>query len=178
MLSQSVPTRGVPEQGAVAVAANVAHNAANRRCRLRQVGRAPLLQRTHESIPLRTIENTHHITTLLSGYSTIPCALACLSLCIRDQAACSSITVLTATHSPSAKGATVGFCSAGSSPSTAERSGLGTLSIRPTLPCAAIAPQSITAKFSILRRRSGSAHALLLAMSCVLDSRTVSRIRK
>src|ERR1700730_15423618 len=177
-LVEPIPPSCVTAQSPIPVAPDIVHDASYRRLDLRQVVCSALFQCTHEAVLTNSIENAHHITTLFSGYSTIPCAFACFSFGINDQAACSSMTVLTATHSPSASGATVGFCSAGRSPSTAERSGLRTLSIQPTLPCAAMAPQSITAKFSILRRRSGSAHALLLAMSCVLDSRTVSRIRK
>src|SRR5712671_5684454 len=160
--------------------ANVVHNAPHRRQKLGEIGRTPLFQRLDESILLTPVKNPngHYITTLLSGYSTIPWAFACFSFGISDQAVCSSITVLTATHSPSAKGATVGFFNAVRRPRTAGKSALRTLSIRPTRPCAAIAPLSMTARFSIFSRREGSAQAALFATSCVLDSRTVSRILK
>src|SRR5271166_5917348 len=97
------------------------HDAPHCWLNLGQVARSAPLRRTHELILLKPVENAHliarhiahHITTLFSGYSTIPCASASLSCGIRVHAVCSSITVLTATHSPSANGATVGFFSAG-----------------------------------------------------------------
>src|SRR5580704_2779326 len=173
-----VPPFRITAQSTIAIAPDIAHDAPHGQLNLGQIARAAVLQSAHEPVFLGSLKNakTHHITTLFSGYSTIPCAFACLSFGIRVQAVCSSIMVLTATHSPSAKGATVGFFSAGSRPRTPARSGLRTLSIRPTRPCAAMAPDSITARFSILRRRVGSAQAALFAISCVFDSSTVSTI--
>src|SRR6267154_5265510 len=203
-LVQAVPLRRVTPQSSIAVMPHIVNDATHSRLNLGQIIRAALLQRLHELVLLRAVKNAkgrniahrvthhitrdlvrdfarhfaHHITTLFNGYSTMPWAFACLSFGIRVQAVCSSMTVLTATHSPSAKGATVGFFNAGSTPRTAARSCLRTLSIRPTRPCAAMAPQSITARFSILRLRSGSAHAALFAINCVFDSSTVSIIRR
>src|SRR5260370_24590758 len=116
--------------------ANVVHDAPHRRQKLGEIGRTPLFQRIDESILLTPVKNPngHYITTLLSGYSTIPWAFACFSFGMSDQAACSSITVLTATHSPSAKGATVGFFNAGRSPWTATSRGYCTYSIWPSPP--------------------------------------------
>src|SRR5271156_2975173 len=184
--AQPVPPRRIMAQSTFSIASDIAHDAPNRWLDLSQIARPALLERTHEPVFLSSLKNAHHlvrpgahhITTLFSGYSTMPCAFASLSFGIRFQAVCSSMMVLTATHSPSARGATVGFLRAGSSPRTPARSGLRTLSINPTRPCAAIAPDSITARFSILRRRAGSDHAALLAISCVFDSSTVSTIRR
>src|ERR1700683_1481456 len=177
---QPVPALRIAAQSTIAIAPDIVHNAPHCRLNLGQIARAALLQRAHESVFLSPLKNAylvaHHITTLFRGYSTIPCAFASLSFGIRVQAVCSSMMVLTATHSPSAKGATVGFFNAGSRPRTPARSGLRTLSIRPTRPWAAMAPDSITARFSILRRRVGSAQAALFAISCVFDCSTVSII--
>jgi hypothetical protein len=52
------------------------------------------------------------------------------------------------------------------------------LSIKPTRPCASIAARRSRAIFSILVRFHASASAASLAMSCVLDSITVSRMRR
>src|SRR5712671_3370546 len=177
-LVEPIPPSCVTAQSPIPVSPDIVHDAPYRRLDLRKVVRTALFQCPHEAVLTNSIENSHHITTLFSGYSTIPCAFACLSFGINVQAVFSSMTVLTATHSPSAKGATVGFFKAGSKPRTAARSGLRTLSIKPTRPCAAIAPHSITARFSILRRRSESAQAAWFAISCVFDSSTVSIIRR
>jgi hypothetical protein len=85
--------------------------------------------------------------------------------------------VFTATHSSSLSDEMVGRCRAGSSDSTAWRSGRFTLSIRPTRPCASIAALSSNAMFSIFVRLAASASADRLAMNWVLDSMTVSRMR-
>src|SRR5262249_14200887 len=77
-------------------------------------------------------KNPHHTTTLFSGYSTIPCACAAFNRGITCQASDSSITVFTATHSPSLRVDMVGFLSAGKTASTPSKSSLRTLSIRPT----------------------------------------------
>src|SRR6202140_2998013 len=143
----------------------MAHDAPHRGLNRSQIACAALLQRSYEPVfrsPLKNAHHiAHHITTLFSGYSTMPCAFASLSFGIRVQAVCSSITVWTATHSPSARGAAVGFFNAGRRPRTPARSGLGTLSIRPTRAGAAMAPDNVTPRFSILRRRAGSAQAVL-----------------
>ena len=49
--------------------------------------------------------------------------------------------------------------------------------MRPTRPCASMAAFSSSAMFSILVRFHASSIAAWLATSCVLDSRTVSRMR-
>src|SRR5450631_1381664 len=179
VLAQSVPTCSVTAHGAIAVAPDVKHNSADCRFDLCQIGHAAPGQRRHQTSLLNALENAqnvavhflaHHITTLFSGYSTMPCAFSCLSFGISVHAVFSSITVLTATQSPSARGATVGFFSAVSKPRTAGKSALCTLSIRPTRPSAAIAPLSMTARFSIFCRRAASAQAALFAISCVFDS--------
>src|SRR5262249_47042964 len=74
----------------------------------------------------------HHMTILLSGYSTMPCARAPLRRGIRSRTVRSSMMVLMATQSLSLSGEIVGRCSAGSSASTPSRSARRTLSMMPT----------------------------------------------
>ena len=88
------------------------------------------------------------------------------------------MTVLTASHSSSLSVDTVGFFSAGSTASTAARSCLRTFSMRPTRSCASMAPRSMRARFSIFCRLQQSLHAVWLAIICVLDSSTVSMMRR
>src|SRR5581483_4122876 len=140
--------------------------------------RATTLQFVHVSFGSRPFEHPHYITTLFSGYSTIPCALASFSLGITCQACDSSITVLTASHSGSLSVEIVGRFNAGKTPSTRSRSFLRTFSMSPTRSFASIAPRSINARFSILRRLEESPQAVLFAIICVLLSSTVSTMRR
>ena len=91
-LAQSVPARSVAAYGAIAVTADVIHNAADRRFDLGQIGRTAPGQRRHQTSLRGAFENAHgaiahrliaprliahrpiahHITTLFSGYSTMP----------------------------------------------------------------------------------------------------------
>src|SRR3984957_15059268 len=103
------------------------------------------------------IENpNHHITILLSGYSTMPCAPASLRRGIIVRTVVSSRIVLTASHSSSLSVEMVGFLSAGSTAMTFARFAFSTLSISPTLPSALIAPSSSMRMSSSLRRFPGS----------------------
>ena len=61
-------------------------------------------------------KNPHYITTLFSGYSTMPCALASFSRGITSQAGDSSITVFTASHSGSLRVEIVGRFQARAAP--------------------------------------------------------------
>jgi hypothetical protein len=98
MLGQSIPTGGVSAHGTVAVATNILHNAADNRLNIGQISRTASGQRRHETNLLGAVKNTnsvifprfasaivpripiarhllprpHHITTLFSGYSTMP----------------------------------------------------------------------------------------------------------
>ena len=106
-----------------------------------KVGGAALLQGAHKEFSFASAERfylntTHYSTTLFSGYSTIPSALAALSWGMIFHAVVSSIIVFTATHSPSLKVEIVGFCSAGSTANTPAKSPLRTFNIKPTRPCA------------------------------------------
>ncbi len=55
----------------------------------------------HHCVSRAARDDPHHSTTLFSGYSTMPCAFASFSRGITSQAAPSSITVFTASHSSS-----------------------------------------------------------------------------
>src|SRR5260370_17922878 len=131
----------------------------------------------HLLIQCPPLDDLHYITTLLSGYSTIPCAFASLSLGIASRTTVSSRMVLTATQSGSLKGEMVGRFNAGSTAKTPSRSRFITFNINPTRPWAASAPQSIRAMFSIFLRLSVSCQAALLAINFVFDSNTVSMMR-
>ena len=97
-----------------------------------------------------------HITILLSGNSTMPSPPASLRRGMISRTTVSSRIVLTATQPASLRCEIVGLRSAGSTASTASRSPVRTLSIRPTLSSAAIAPWSSIETSSILRRFSAS----------------------
>src|SRR5215469_774608 len=94
------------------------------------------------------LQDLHHSTILFKGYSTIPSALAAFSFGRICRTTASSMMVLTATHSGSLNGEMVGFLSAGSTPRTPGKSSRCTLSSKPTLLAAAIAPCSIRIKLS------------------------------
>src|SRR5882762_9017676 len=164
-------------QRAVAIAADIANDALHARFQDRRF-RAPPGQSLYCSRGGASGEQAHHITTLFSGYSTMPWACASLSRGTISHDADSSITVFTASQSSSLSVEIVGFFRAGKTDSTAARSSLRTLSINPTRSCASIAPRSIKARLSILRRLQGSVYDNLFAMIWVLDSSTVSRIRR
>src|SRR5690348_16464898 len=108
---------------------------------------------------------TAYITILFNGYSTIPLALASFNFGSTSRTMLSSRIVFTATHSRLLSSETVGLLSAGSTASTCAKSDLRTLSIRPTRPCASMAPRSISATFSIFLRFSADCQAFLLAIS-------------
>ena len=95
-------------------------------------------------------------TILFSGNSTMPLAPASCSSGRSSRTVDSSMMVLMATILPSASGETVGEASAGKRSSTFCRRVLGTLSIRPTLPSAAMAPFRSRTMRSSLRRFQGS----------------------
>ena len=71
-LAQSVPPRGVAADCTIAVAPDITHDAADCRLDFPQIGGAALCERSHKAGLLRAFENAHHITTLFSGYSTMP----------------------------------------------------------------------------------------------------------
>src|SRR5882724_4644757 len=95
---------------------------------------ATLFQRADKGLCFAPTQSAHYSTTLFRGYSTIPSALAALSWGMIFHAVDSSMIVFTATHSPSLKFEIVGFCSAGSTDKTPDKSCLRTLSINPTRP--------------------------------------------
>src|ERR1035441_9923569 len=115
-------------------------------------------------------------TTLLSGYSTMPVALAAFRRGITSRATRSSTIVLTATQSESLNCETVGEFNAGSTARTASRSARLTLSIRPTCDWASMAPRSMSAIWSSFSRFLGSARVALPAIRWVSLSMTVSII--
>ena len=116
-------------------------------------------------------------TILFSGYSTIPSAPASLRRGISSRTADSFRIVSTACQPSSASGATVGLCSAGRTASTFCRSPFWTLSLRPTMSRALIAPSSSMRTSSILRFFQASRSASQLAISWVVLSSTVSTMR-
>src|SRR5882757_1738667 len=174
---ESVPACRIAAQRAVAVATYVTNDAAHQR--LQRGGlRAACGEALHGLLGGASREQAHHSTTLFNGYSTMPCACASLSRGTTSHAADSSITVFTASQLSSLKVEMVGFFNAGRTARTPARCSFLTLSIRPTLSCASMAPRSMRARLSILRRLPASAQEDLLAITCVLDSSTVSRIRR
>src|SRR5579883_1621508 len=174
---QPVPSFGIGAQRAIAFAANLGDDFSH--CGFEKGKlRASRFQFPDFTFGRSTPENSHYITTLFRGYSTMPWACACFSRGITCQAAASSMTVFTASQSLLLNVEMVGFCRAGRTASTASRFSLRTFSIKPTRSWASMAPRSIRARFSILRRRPGSAQACWLAMIWVFDSSTVSRIRR
>src|ERR1700676_4189919 len=125
----------------------------------------------------REFQYAHHRTILFSGYSTMPCALAAFSFGRICRTTASSIIVLTATHEGSLKLEMVGFLSAGKTASTAARSSRCTLSSKPTLLAAAIAPCSIRIKFSAFFFFQASRTETRFMIKTVADSSTVSTTR-
>ena len=89
----------------------------------------------------------------------------------------SSRIVFTASQPSSLSVEIVGRLSAGSTASTASRLIFSTLSIKPTLPSALIAPSSSIFMSSSFWRFSGSFQESTLAINWVLDSSTVSMMR-
>src|SRR6185369_13834859 len=165
----------VTQQRRIAMLADVSDDLRHTAVRLR-VPYALRCEQLAHRVPIGRCHDSHS-TILLSGYSTIPWPPAAFSFGIRSRTVRSSMIVLTATHSSSLNEEIVGRCSAGSCCSTLSRSRRRTFSIRPTRPCASIAARSSDDMFSSFVRFHPSASASPLAMSCVFDSRTVSRIR-
>src|SRR5262249_57065006 len=168
----------VPEQRPVALAPDGRHDPRHAALDFRVAPRRPIQQRADRPF-VAPLENAHrHITILLSGYSTIPCALAFFSRGIRSRTLRSSMMVFTATQSSSLSGETVGRCRAGRIASTVSSAVRRTFSMIPTRPCASIAALSSSAMFPSLVAFHASAIARSLAMSCVFDSTTVSMMRR
>src|ERR1700687_1497587 len=76
-LAQSVPTCGVAAYRQITVPPHVIHNATHRRLNLCEIRRTALRQGSHKTSLRAAFENPHyvlphHITTLFSGYSTMP----------------------------------------------------------------------------------------------------------
>src|SRR5579872_1063981 len=142
-----------------------------------QSRRAPRQQPAH----LSRLENSNHatstyITILFNGYSTIPCPPACFRRGMISRTVDSSRMVFTASQSSSLRCEIVGRFNAGSTASTRSRQSRWTLSIKPTLPRALIAPSRSMHMSSSLRRFHASFQDSTLTMSCVFDSITVSMI--
>src|SRR5258708_2948075 len=162
---KAVPFLRVATHTAVTALADIVHNPPHWLFHPRQSCMTPLLQLTHRALRALAFQNPHQSTTLFSGYSTLPSAFAILSCAMILHALLSSIMLLTAPHSPALTGDIVTSLIATNPARTSGRSCLRTFSISPTRPWAWIAPQSISARFSILRRFSGTVHAVLFAMS-------------
>src|SRR5215471_10238155 len=129
-----VPFFGIATQGCIAILAHLFNNAAHLLFHFTEAGRATLFKLVHQGLGGFTTQHPHHKTTLFSGYSTIPSALAALSCGMIFHAVVSSIMVFTATHSPSLSAETVGFCRAGKTAKTPLRSFFRTFSMSPTRP--------------------------------------------
>src|SRR6202521_5768353 len=71
-LAQSIPTCGVAAYGAITGTPNFTHNAADFRLDVGQISCTAVGQRSHKTNLCGAFENAHHITTLFSGYSTMP----------------------------------------------------------------------------------------------------------
>src|SRR5580704_14508929 len=71
-LAQSIPTCGVAAYGAITGTPNFTHNAADFRLDVCQISCTAVGQRSHKTNLCGAFENAHHITTLFSGYSTMP----------------------------------------------------------------------------------------------------------
>mmetsp|Transcript_21549 Transcript_21549/g.36979 ORF Transcript_21549/g.36979 Transcript_21549/m.36979 type:complete len:204 (+) Transcript_21549:167-778(+) len=112
--------------------------------------------------------------SLLSGYSMMPSAPAAFSFGISARTSCSSRIVSTAHQPSSESGDTVGFLSDGSVDKTSGSWTWRQFILRPTLLSAAMAPWRSMTSCSIFSRFHGSAYAVLFAISCVVDSHTVS----
>src|SRR5580704_14995556 len=121
---------------------------------------------------------SHQSTILFRGYSTMPWALAAFSFGKICRTTASSTMVLMATQSGSLSAEMVGFLRAGKTPRTAARSSRCTLRSNPTLLAAAIAPCSMSMRFSAFSRFHGSAAAARFMMNTVADSSTVSTMRR
>src|SRR5262245_58860354 len=168
----------VAEQRTVAVAPHGRHDPRHAALDFRVAPRRTIQQRADRPF-VPAVEDPHgHITILLSGYSTIPCALAFFSRGIRSRTVRSSMIVFTATQSSSLSGETVGLCRAGRSARTLSSAARRTFSMMPTRPCASIAALSSNAMFPSLVAFHESAIARSLAMSRVFDSTTVSMMRR
>src|SRR5215470_1536222 len=132
--SYPVPFFGIATQSCIAILAHLFNNAAHLLFHFAEASRAPLFKLAYQGLGALTTQHSHHKTTLFSGYSTIPSALAALSCGMIFHAVVSSIMVFTATHSASLSAEMVGFCSAGNTARTPSKSILRTLSIKPTRP--------------------------------------------
>src|SRR5579883_2254778 len=100
-------------QGAIAAAPYIFQNAPRGSLGEGLLG-APGFKQPGESLRIAASENwNHHITILLRGYSTIPCALAAFRRGMISRTVFSSITVFTATQSDSLSSLMVGFLRAG-----------------------------------------------------------------
>src|SRR5579863_3665210 len=178
-IGEAVEALGIAEQELVAVVADASNDLLDRRENCSESGRPPAFESVnHRRLSSPGLYQLHHKTTLFSGYSTIPVALAAFSCGITSRATPSSTIVLTATHSESLSWEMVGELSAGSTARTAARSLRRTLSIKPTWDCASIAPRSMSAIWPIFSLFQGSASADLPAIRWVSLSITVSMIRR
>src|SRR5262249_3740390 len=135
--THSVPFFGIATQSCIAILAHLFNNAVHLLFHFTEPGRATLFKLAYQGLGAFTTQYPHHKTTLFSGYSTIPSALAALADLSCDMifhAVVYSIMVFTATHSASLSAEMVGFCSAGNTARTPSKSILRTLSIKPTRP--------------------------------------------
>ena len=96
-LFQAIPQCGIANQRLVAALAHALKNPAHRGLDSLQP-RCPPFQLSDRAFRGFALEDPHHITTLFSGYSTMPVAFAAFSRGITSQHRLSSRMVFTATH--------------------------------------------------------------------------------
>src|SRR5208337_5432209 len=99
ILAEAIQAARVIKQRGIAAGAYLAHDGGNGFFHLRIKRRIAMSQRDDGLRSLLAIEQFHYITTLFSGYSTIPVPPAALRRGITSRTTVSSRMVLTATHS-------------------------------------------------------------------------------
>ena len=69
---QTVPANCITSQSPILIVPHAIHDAPHPRLNCGEIFCTTLLQRAHEPVSLSPVKYPHHITTLFSGYSTIP----------------------------------------------------------------------------------------------------------